>query len=914
MENKIWKIGCLMLALLVLTSGVVGVVSADIVEYSNNAAIECYDACALAFESKFNVVVSKNDWTPIIPVNDWWWDSLYGCGINSLSGDFILKVSSGSKFDPPNEGYEIRIVAVYHNDNPPIGADKDVYIEKYSSGFKNEKNKVFSSTFDSIPRYWYPYPPTTLYQYELNRVELQLKGVNLGWWWDDVKIEHSTVRIWAPPPCYTFGEFKFNIPADVYDNFVNGEITVWGYGSNPIDDDCGDGNLALSLNNELISEEAAGIHTHITKDKIKKGENIVKFIPNGTNRKYRIEEGDTVVTIVYNPPKVDLSPSSHNYGSVEVGSCSSEYSFTLTNTGGGTATGSVSLTRTHASQFTITQGSGSFSLGAGSSKTIKVKFCPASTGSKSANLYADGTNCNDDTSSLSGTGTQPQRTITFYADPTDGGTITFDGSAYSNGQSTTKTDGTYSVSTNPASNYEFDHWSTTGGVSVANSYSQSTTAAVSGDGSIKAWFNYVLPEDTTPPTWDTTVGIQSATDTGKGGEVTVTYGTATDADSPPVKYNVYYSTSSPATAGTKLSNVGSSPYTVTGLTNGKLYYFTVRVEDSATPPNEDTNTVELTATPTAPDTIPPTITSVSPTNESINVPVITTISATFSEVMNKTSAEAVFSITPSVAGTFSWTGNTMTFTPTANLADSTTYTVTIAATATDLAGNGLDDNANGIAEGSPTDDYTWSFTTKEMKKYGVNLSCANPEMSIPPKGYALYDITVKNTGNMENIIKLEFPGIPLPPLSESSGTYSIDRTIGEEPLPTLPLPPLSENWGYSLDRYNVDLLPGESTVVVLNVSDNSDERASAGSSCEVKVTGTSQGDPTRSDYVITNTTIKAFDWNPWNNPDSDGGEKITTTELQEAIHCWLNDEPAPKTDAEITTERLQEVIHQWLVG
>ena len=125
--------------------------------------------------------------------------------------------------------------------------------------------------------------------------------------------------------------------------------------------------------------------------------------------------------------------------------------------------------------------------------------------------------------------------------------------------------------------------------------------------------------DTTPPTWDTTIGIQSATDTGKGEQVTVTYGTATDADSPPVKYNVYYSTSSPATAGTKLSNVGHSPYTVTGLTNGQLYYFTVRAEDCATPPNEDTNTVELTATPTLSDTTPPTITIHTPEPKTHNV-------------------------------------------------------------------------------------------------------------------------------------------------------------------------------------------------------------------------------------------------------------------------------------------------------
>ena len=128
--------------------------------------------------------------------------------------------------------------------------------------------------------------------------------------------------------------------------------------------------------------------------------------------------------------------------------------------------------------------------------------------------------------------------------------------------------------------------------------------------------------DTTPPTWGTMIGIQSATDTGNGGEVTVTYGTATDA-SPPVKYNAYYSTSSPATGGTKVSNVGSSPYTVTGLTNGQLYYFSVRAEDSATPPNEDTNTFELTATPTAPDPTPPSavtdLSTTDPTSNSIKL-------------------------------------------------------------------------------------------------------------------------------------------------------------------------------------------------------------------------------------------------------------------------------------------------------
>ena len=81
---------------------------------------------------------------------------------------------------------------------------------------------------------------------------------------------------------------------------------------------------------------------------------------------------------------------------------------------------------------------------------------------------------------------------------------------------------------------------------------------------------------------------------------------------------------------------------------------------------------------------------------------------------------------------------------------------------------------------------------------------------------------------------------------------------------------------------------------------------------------TRKENPTKINMDRPKTVVAIFnpieDWNPWNDSDSDGGEKITTAELQEAIHCWLNDEPAPKTGAEITTERLQEVIHLWLQG
>ncbi len=95
----------------------------------------------------------------------------------------------------------------------------------------------------------------------------------------------------------------------------------------------------------------------------------------------------------------------------------------------------------------------------------------------------------------------------------------------------------------------------------------------------------------------------------------------------------------------------------------------------------------------------PTISSVSPTAGATGVTRATNVSATFSEPMDQASAQDAFSILPSVAGAFSWSGNTMTFNPSADLAATTTYTATVSTAAKDAAGNAL----------APV--VTWSFTT-----------------------------------------------------------------------------------------------------------------------------------------------------------------------------------------------------------
>jgi hypothetical protein len=114
------------------------------------------------------------------------------------------------------------------------------------------------------------------------------------------------------------------------------------------------------------------------------------------------------------------------------------------------------------------------------------------------------------------------------------------------------------------------------------------------------------PTDLEPPVWDTTVGITSARP--GDGSVRVSFGTASDAASPPVTYNIYYSQGATldfATA-TRIASVAQSSYIVQPLTNGQAYTFAVRAQDSATPPNEDGNLKTIAATPNVGlDNMPP---------------------------------------------------------------------------------------------------------------------------------------------------------------------------------------------------------------------------------------------------------------------------------------------------------------------
>jgi hypothetical protein len=106
------------------------------------------------------------------------------------------------------------------------------------------------------------------------------------------------------------------------------------------------------------------------------------------------------------------------------------------------------------------------------------------------------------------------------------------------------------------------------------------------------------------------------------------------------------------------------------------------------------------------DTTPPTVSPASPLSGATNVPVTTSISATFSEAMAvSTINETTFTLkkgTTSVSGTVTYdsTNKKATLVPSSSLDYSTTYTATISTGVTDMAGNHM------------TSDAQWSFTTE----------------------------------------------------------------------------------------------------------------------------------------------------------------------------------------------------------
>lgn len=117
------------------------------------------------------------------------------------------------------------------------------------------------------------------------------------------------------------------------------------------------------------------------------------------------------------------------------------------------------------------------------------------------------------------------------------------------------------------------------------------------------------------------------------------------------------------------------------------------------------------------DTTPPTITFTDPPSNATGIAVNSVISAIFSEPMDATTITAAnFTVSNGVTGTVTYvaTASEAIFTPSANLASGTTYTVTITTGVKDLASNAM-----AVTK-------TWSFTTTNTDTTPPTVSSTSP--------------------------------------------------------------------------------------------------------------------------------------------------------------------------------------------
>ena len=127
---------------------------------------------------------------------------------------------------------------------------------------------------------------------------------------------------------------------------------------------------------------------------------------------------------------------------------------------------------------------------------------------------------------------------------------------------------------------------------------------------------------------------------------------------------------------------------------------------------------------------PPTVLSTSPTGYGAQTSASVVVD--FNKVMDVTSVESAFAISPSVPGAFRWASYTMTFAPTDALPDDSYFTVTIGAAARDAAGLPLDCGT-----------YSWSFSTADLPTVRREIGTgAGDFWTVYPAGHPLSGQTV----------------------------------------------------------------------------------------------------------------------------------------------------------------------------
>ncbi|GAB3861833.1 hypothetical protein GCM10028801_26400 [Nocardioides maradonensis] len=310
--------------------------------------------------------------------------------------------------------------------------------------------------------------------------------------------------------------------------------------------------------------------------------------------------------------------------------------------------------------------------------------------------------------------------------------------------------------------------------------------------------NAVTPHSTVPgaPTIGTaTAGVNSAS-------VTWT-APASDGGSPITGYTIQAINGSNVVVGTASAGPGATSATVTGLAAGTSVRLQVFASNAngAGPTSAPSNAVTVLA-----DTTPPTVTARAPANGAINVPLTSTVTATFSEPVTGVSG-TTFTLRRTVTGaaipaTVTMTGNTATLTPNAPLPPNTQLTATLTGGATairDLAGNPLATTSWSFRSVPDTTPPTVVSRTPAPNATGVSrttqvvVTFSEPVTGVTNGTFAL--ATVAGGRNVLALVTLSLDGktatlTPLLPLTAGTN-YRVNLTNGIRDLAGNRLAPVS---------------------------------------------------------------------------------------------------------------------------
>ncbi len=290
------------------------------------------------------------------------------------------------------------------------------------------------------------------------------------------------------------------------------------------------------------------------------------------------------------------------------------------------------------------------------------------------------------------------------------------------------TSGTTTVTLTPTSNlanstlYTVIVQGGTGGVADVSENLLATTNTAS--------FTSAAEGDTTPPTVTATTPSGGATNVAIAAAATVAFSEAMSSASITASTVLLQNASNVAVSATVTYNAATNTATITptaALANSATYKIVVKsgasgVKDVA----GNALTTDFSAsftTAAAADTTPPTVTAFSPTAGSTNVAITGAATVTFSEALNAATVtsstvflrDASNTVVPATV-TYNAAANSVTITPTAALANSTTYTIVVKSGASgvkDVAGNALAVDATAsfttaVAVSQPVASSLWS--------------------------------------------------------------------------------------------------------------------------------------------------------------------------------------------------------------